>query len=69
VLLLVFINRLFLLFNIQVKMLHPDGSGGLGSLEYILWISVGMMLAFSLGILAITQRLTSPVLIIVITAT
>ncbi len=50
-------------------MLHPDGSGGLGSLGHILWISVGMMFVISLLFLAITQRLISPVLIIVITVT
>lgn len=68
VLLLVFINRLFLLFTIHVKMLHPDGSGGLGSLEHIGWISVGMMFAISLAILAVTQRFVSPVGIIITTA-
>ncbi len=36
VLLLMFINRLFLLFTIQVKPLHSDGSGGLGSLGHSL---------------------------------
>jgi len=59
VLLLVFINRLFLLFTIQVKPLHSDGSGGLGSLGHIWWISVGMMFAISLGILAVSQRFAS----------
>jgi hypothetical protein len=68
VLLLVFINRLFLLFTIQVKMLHSDDSGGLGSLGYILWISMGMMFGISLAILAVTQRFVSPVGIIAVTA-
>jgi hypothetical protein len=69
VLLLVFINQLFLWFTIQVKPLHADGSGGLGSLGYILWISVGMMFAISLAILAVTQRIAaSPVEIIIVTA-
>jgi hypothetical protein len=69
VLLLVFINQLFLRFTIQVKPLHADGSGGLGSLGYILWISVGMMFAISLAILAVTQRITAnPVEIIIVTA-
>lgn len=40
----VFTNWLFYLFPIQVKPLHPDGSGGLGALGRILWVSVGIML-------------------------
>lgn len=68
-LLFVFINQLFLQFTIQVKPLHADGSGGLGSLGYILWISVGMMFAISLAILAVTQRVAAnPVEIILVTA-
>ncbi len=68
VLMLVFINRLFSHFTLQVKPLHADGSGGLGSLGHIGWISVGMMLAISLAILAVTQRLVTPVGIIIFTA-
>lgn len=69
VLLLMFINQLFLQFTIQVKPLHVDGSGGLGSLGSILWISVGMLFAISLAILAVTQRVvTDPVEIIIVTA-
>ncbi len=41
---LFFTNWLFYLFTIQVKPLHPDGSGGLGALGRILWVSVGIML-------------------------
>lgn len=41
---LIFTNWLFNLFTIQVKPLHPDGSGGLGSLGRILWLSVVIML-------------------------
>lgn len=41
---LVFTNWLFYLFTIQIKPLHPDGSGGLGALGSILWISVVIML-------------------------
>lgn len=65
VLLLVFINRLFFLFAIHVKLLHADGSGGLGSLSHILWICVGMMLALVLAVLATPQRLTSPEIILI----
>jgi hypothetical protein len=41
---LVFANRLFSLFTIQIQPLHPDGSGGLGALGSILWVSVVIML-------------------------
>ena len=37
-------NRLFHVFVIRVKPLHPDGSGGLGLFNYFLWISVAMMM-------------------------
>ena len=67
-LLLVFINQLFLLFTIHIKPLHSDGSGGLGSLGYIGWISAAMMLATSLALLAAIQRFSSPVDIIIVTA-
>lgn len=61
VLLFVFINRLFSRLTLQVKLLHADGSGGLGSLGRIGWISVVMILALSLALLAVTQRLlTTP---------
>jgi hypothetical protein len=69
VLMLVFINRLFLLFTIQVKPLHSDGSGGLGSLGHIGWINVGMIFAISLIVLVVTQRVAaSPAEIIIVTA-
>ena len=67
--LLVLINRLFLLFTIQVKPLHSDGSGGLGSLGHIGWINVGMIFAISLIVLVVTQRVAaSPAEIIIVTA-
>jgi hypothetical protein len=53
------INRLFLLFTMQVKPLHADGSGGLGSLGLILWVSVGMIVAMSLAVVAVTQLFPS----------
>lgn len=55
ILLIVGINRLFVLFTMQVKPLHADGSGGLGSLGLILWVNVGMIVAISLAVLAETQ--------------
>ncbi len=41
---LVLTNWLFYLFTIRIKPLHPDGSGGLGALGRILWVSVAIML-------------------------
>lgn len=38
------INWLFLTFTIRIKPLHPDGSGGLGALGRIIWLSVVMLL-------------------------
>src|SRR5690242_6955830 len=65
-LLLLFINRLFLLFLIQVKPLHADGSGGFGSLAHILWISTGMLFAISLAIVAVPQSFASTATIMTI---
>jgi len=41
---LVFTSWLFSLLKVQIKPLHPDGSGGLGALGRILWISIIIML-------------------------
>jgi len=49
---LVFTNWLFLLFTIHVKPLHPDGSGGLGALGRLLWMSVAIMLWVALLLFA-----------------
>ncbi len=43
VLALIFTNRLFYTFTILIKPLHPDGSGGLGALGRLLWVSVLIM--------------------------
>jgi hypothetical protein len=37
-------NRLFHVFTIQVKPLHPDGSGGLGLFNHFLWISISLVM-------------------------
>jgi hypothetical protein len=56
---LIFTNWLFYLFVIKVKPLHPDGSGGLGALGRILWISVAIMLwdALLLGVALLANNL------------
>jgi hypothetical protein len=37
-------NRLFHVFTIRVKPLHPDGSGGLGLFQHFLWISIALVM-------------------------
>jgi hypothetical protein len=37
-------NRLFHVFTIRVKPLHPDGSGGLGVFNRFLWISITLVI-------------------------
>jgi hypothetical protein len=59
-LLIIFINRLFYLFTIQVKPLHPDGSGGMGSLGQILWMCVGALLVFALFIFSFRDHYAPP---------
>ena len=56
---LVFTNWLFYLFTIHLKPLHPDGSGGLGALGRILWVSVTIMLwdALLLGVARLSNNL------------
>jgi hypothetical protein len=44
VLALIFTNWLFYRFTLSVKPLHSDGSGGLGAMGHLLWLSVGIML-------------------------
>ncbi len=50
---LLYSNRLFQLFEIQVNPLHPDGSAGLGVLENMLRVSVYLTLFTGLGALAL----------------
>ena len=61
---LVFTNWLFYRFTILIKPLHPDGSGGLGALGSLLWISVLTMfwdaLFLSTIIISIAKTLISP---------
>lgn len=47
---LIFTNRLFRLFHIRVNPLHPDGSGGLGTIGQMLTVSV--LIATALGLTA-----------------
>jgi hypothetical protein len=69
ILLMIFLNRLFLLFNIRVRPLHPDGSGGLATLSQTWWMSAALLLVTALVVtISPGPRLsvpTSPVLIII----
>jgi hypothetical protein len=69
---LVFTNWLFYLFTIQVKPLHPDGSGGLGVLGRILWVSIAIMLwdalLLSTGFISSNMSLFSPLEILLLIA-
>jgi hypothetical protein len=49
---LIFINWLFAGFTLQIKPLHPDGAGGLGTLSHLLWASISIMLWEALLLLA-----------------
>ena len=72
VLALGFTNWLFYLFQIRVKPLHADGSGGLGSLGRILWVSVALMLwdalLLSAALLSVGKNLFSPLEMILLGA-
>jgi hypothetical protein len=59
-LLLIFLNRLFFLFSIRVRPLHPDGSGGLAALSQTLWMSAALPLVTALVVVAVPGRLAVP---------
>ncbi len=67
---LIFTNLLFYRFTILIKPLHPDGSGGLGALGSLLWISVLTMfwdaLFLSTVIISIAKTLISPLEIVLL---
>lgn len=61
--LLIFINRLFFLFSIRVRPLHPDGSGGLAALSQMWWMSAAIIFVTALVFLQFLdtlQRLSRP---------
>ncbi len=67
ILLMVFLNRLFFLFSIRVRPLHPDGSGGLATLSQTLWMSAAFLLVTALAFVVVPglSLSFSPVAIIV----
>jgi hypothetical protein len=62
-LLLIFINRLFFLFIIRVRPLHPDGSGGLAALSQIWWMSAALMFVAVLDFVTVPAHFSVPELI------
>jgi hypothetical protein len=52
ILLLCFLNRLFVLFNIRVRPLSPDSSGGLAALGQLGWMGATIMVASTLFLVA-----------------
>ncbi|HCI78335.1 MAG TPA: hypothetical protein DHW02_01440 [Ktedonobacter sp.] len=46
---LVYSNVLFRNFMFHLNILHPDGAGGLGSIEDILWTSAGLLVAMGIA--------------------
>jgi len=69
---LIFTNWLFFTFTIHIKPLHPDGSGGLGGLGRLLWLSVLIMfwdaLFLSTAIFSIAKSLFSPLEMVLLAA-
>jgi hypothetical protein len=43
-------HQLFHFFDIRVKPLHPDGSGGLGPFNHFLWMTIPLMIVIGCGI-------------------
>jgi hypothetical protein len=58
------INRVFHFFTINVFPLHPDGSGGLGALQSLLWISNIMLIGGLCFVVALISRTTDHVFVI-----
>jgi len=56
-----FLNRLFFPFTIHVKPLHPDSSGGMGSLGRIGWMVVGIMVVGALLNFSAHGHFASPI--------
>lgn len=69
---LIFTNWLFTLFTIEIQPLHTDGSGGLGALGSILWVSVMIMvwdaLLFGAAVLSNNVHWFSPLEMVLLAA-
>lgn len=60
ILLAIFLNRLFFLFSIRVRPLHPDGSGGLAALSQLGWMSAALALVVTLTDFELAVLLSAP---------
>lgn len=67
ILLMIFLNRLFFLYSIRVRPLHPDSSGGLATLSQTLWMSAAHLLVTVLVVVEVLglSLSLSPIVIIV----
>jgi hypothetical protein len=57
-------NRLFHVFKIHVRPLHPDGSGGLGVFDHFLWISIALVMIGVLTALSVKAPVLDPAYIL-----
>ncbi|GHO99966.1 hypothetical protein KSF_100140 [Reticulibacter mediterranei] len=58
------INRVFHFFTINVFPLHPDGSGGLGALQQLLWISTVLLAGGLCFVISLSSRTTDHVYVL-----
>ena len=66
-LLLIFVNRLFYLFQIRVRPLHADGSGGLAALSLMWWMSVAVLFVSAMLLIAVPGHLSARLSLLEIT--
>ena len=59
IVLLIFVNRLFFLFNIRVRPLHADGSGGLAALGLMWWMSAALLFVTAMFLFAVPGHLSA----------
>lgn len=67
-LLLIFVNRLFYLFQIRIRPLHADGSGGLASLSLMWWMSVALLFVGAMLLFAVPGHLSAHLSLLEITS-
>jgi hypothetical protein len=67
ILLLIFVNRLFFLFNIRVRPLHADGSGGLAALSLMWWMSAAVLFVGAMFLFVVPGHLSARLSLLEIT--
>jgi hypothetical protein len=65
VLVAISLNRVFSSFTIKVCPLHPDGSGGLGALRQVLWISNAILIAGICFIASISAQVINHIFVLI----